>query len=173
MAKKNTGRRNRTTLTTNTVTTIIIIIAALALVFGIIEIFFMPGFGVAGIVSIVCALIDTVLIYQCFGLGWAVAAVTAGVALLAVALRWVAKSKTFDRMALHTSIDSTAATQAQLSVKAGDLGTAVTRLALVGNAEIDGNIVEVKSSGDFLNPGTPVRVVSVCEANITVERVKE
>jgi len=153
--------------------TIIIIIAALALVFGIIEIFFIPGFGVAGIVSIICALIDAALIYQCYGLGWAVAAVATGVALLVIALRWVAKSKTFDRMALHTSIDSTAATQAQLSVKMGDFGKAVTRLALVGNAEIGGKIVEVKSSGEFINPGTPVRVVSVCDANITVERVKE
>lgn len=154
-------------------TTIIIIIAALTLVFGIIEIFFTLGFGMAGIVSIICALIDTVLIYQNYGLGWAVTAVVAGVALLAIALRWMAKSKTFDRMALHTSIDSTAATQAQLSVSVGDRGKAVTRLALVGNAEIGGNIVEVKSSGEFINPGTPVRVVSVSEANITVEQAKE
>lgn len=154
-------------------TTIIIIIAALTLVFGIIEIFFTPGFGMAGVVSIICALIDTVLIYQNYGLGWAVTAVVAGVALLAIALRWMAKSKTFDRMALHTSIDSTAATQAQLSVSVGDRGKAVTRLALVGNAEIGGNIVEVKSSGEFINPGIPVRVVSVSEANITVEQAKE
>lgn len=153
--------------------TIILIIAALTLVFGIIEIFFTPGFGLAGIASIVCALVDAVLIYQVYGLGWAAAAVVAGVVLLAVALRWVYKSKTFDRMALHTSIDSTAATQAQLSVKVGDKGKAVTRLALVGNAEIEGKIVEVKSSGEFLSPGTPVRVVSVSEANITVERVGE
>lgn len=153
--------------------TIILIIAALTLVFGIIEIFFTPGFGLAGIASIVCALVDAVLIYQAYGLGWAAAAVVAGVVLLAVALRWVYKSKTFDRMALHTSIDSTAATQAQLSVKVGDKGKAVTRLALVGNAEIEGKIVEVKSSGEFLSPGTPVRVVSVSEANITVERVGE
>lgn len=153
--------------------TIIIIIAALTLLFGIIEIFFMPGFGMAGIASIICAIVDAVLIYQSYGLGWAATAVIAGIVLLAIALRWVAKSKTFDSMALHTSIDSTAATQAQLSVKAGDMGKAVTRLALVGNAEIDGKIVEVKSSGEFLSPGTPIRVVSVSEANITVERVKE
>ena len=76
-----------------------------------------------------------------------------------------------DKMALHTSIDSTNATPEQLSVRVGDVGTALTRLALVGNAEIGGKTVEVKSSGAFINPGTPIRVVRVNEANITVEAI--
>lgn len=76
-------------------------------------------------------------------------------------------------MSLHARIDSTNATEAQLSVKVGDTGRALTRLALIGNAEINGKVVEVKSSGAFLNPGTAVRVVSVSEANITVEALTD
>ena len=71
-------------------------------------------------------------------------------------------------MSLHTSIDSTNATAEQLSIKVGDTGRALTRLALVGNAEIAGKQVEVKSSGEFINPGMPIRVVSVNEAQIIV-----
>lgn len=153
-------------------TTAILIIGLLTIVFGVVEIFFTPGFGVAGIAAIVCALVDVALVYQAYGAGWAAVAVVIGVGVLAIVLRWLARSKAFDRMALHTSIDSTAATQAQLSVKVGDEGKAVTRLALVGNAEIGGKLVEVKSSGEFLTPGTPIRVVAVSEANITVERAK-
>lgn len=55
----------------------------------------------------------------------------------------------------------------------GDTGKALTRLALVGNAEINGLVVEVKSSGAFLNPGTPLRVIHVSEANITVEAIQQ
>ena len=36
---------------------------------------------------------------------------------------------------------------------------------------IGGKTVEVKSSGAFINPGTPIRVVRVSEANITVEAI--
>lgn len=150
--------------------TVILILAALALILGFVEVFVMPGFGLPGISAIVCAVICAICIYNAYGLWPAAVAVVAGVAVLLVALRWVAHSKTFDKMALHTSIDSTAATKAQLSVKPGDTGKALTRLALVGNAEIGGQMVEVKSSGEFIMPGTPVRVVSVSEALITVER---
>lgn len=149
--------------------TVIIIFALLALILGLLEIFILPGFGVSGIGAIISAIIDIVLIYNAYGAGWAAAAVGIAIVVLAVLLYFVAHSKTVDKMALHTSINSTNATEEQLSVKPGDTGKALTRLALVGNAEINGATVEVKSSGAFINPGTPVRVVRVNEANITVE----
>ena len=107
-------------------------------------------------------------VYDAYGLGWACGALVIGIVVLFLLLYGVAHSRTFDRMSLHTSIDSTNATTEQLSIKVGDTGRALTRLALVGNAEIAGKQVEVKSSGDFINPGTPIRVVSVNEAQIIV-----
>lgn len=150
-------------------TTIILILAALTLVLGLLEIFIFPGFGVAGIGAVVCALVDVYLIYGAYGWWPAVWAVVSGLLLLALMLWWISRSRTIDRMALHSSITSTNATEAQLSVRVGDRGRALTRLALVGNADFGGKTVEVKSSGAFINPGTPVRVVSVSEANVTVE----
>lgn len=151
--------------------TLILILAALALVLAFVEIVIVPGFGLAGMGAILCALIDVVIIYSEHGLLWAVVAIVAALAVLGLMLWWVSRSRTMDKMALHTSIDSTNATPEQLSVRVGDVGTALTRLALVGNAEIGGKTVEVKSSGAFINAGTPIRVVRVNEANITVEAI--
>lgn len=151
--------------------TVIIILAAVALLLSLLEIFVLPGFGIAGIGAIICAVVDAVLIYNVYGLGWAAAAVVAAIIVLGLMLYVVAHSRTVDRMALHASIDSTNATAAQLSVRVGDEGRALTRLALIGNADFDGKQVEVKSSGDFINPGTPIRVTAVSEAAITVEAV--
>ena len=151
--------------------TLILILAALALVLAFVEIVIVPGFGLAGMGAILCALIDVVIIYSEHGLLWAVVAIVAALAVLGLMLWWVSRSRTMDKMALHASIDSTNATPEQLSVRVGDVGTALTRLALVGNAEIGGKTVEVKSSGAFINPGTPIRVVRVNEANITVEAI--
>lgn len=148
--------------------TLIIIIAVLVLVLGLLEAFVLPGFGIAGIGSIACALLDIYLVYDAYGLGWACGALVIGIVILFLLLYGVAHSHTFDRMSLHTSIDSTNATAEQLSIKVGDTGHALTRLALVGNAEIAGKQVEVKSSGEFINPGMPIRVVSVNEAQIIV-----
>lgn len=150
--------------------TLIIILAALSLVLGLLEIFILPGFGFAGIGSIVCAVVDAILIYNAYGFSWACIAVVVAILLLVLMLYIVANSRTFDRMSLKTSIDSTNATTEQLSVKVGDEGRAITRLALVGNAEIEGKQVEVKSSGEFINSGTPIRVIKVDKAQIIVER---
>lgn len=150
--------------------TLIIILAALSLVLGLLEIFILPGFGFAGIGSIVCAVVDAILIYNAYGFSWACIAVVVAILLLLLMLYIVANSRTFDRMSLKTSIDSTNATTEQLSVKVGNEGRAITRLALVGNAEIEGKQVEVKSSGEFINSGTPIRVIKVDKAQIIVER---
>lgn len=150
--------------------TLIIILAALSLVLGLLEIFILPGFGFAGIGSIVCAVVDAILIYNAYGFSWACIAVVVAILLLVLMLYIVANSRTFDRMSLKTSIDSTNATTEQLSVKVGNEGRAITRLALVGNAEIKGKQVEVKSSGEFINSGTPIRVIKVDKAQIIVER---
>lgn len=150
--------------------TLIIILAALSLVLGLLEIFILPGFGFAGIGSIVCTVVDAILIYNAYGFSWACIAVVVAILLLVLMLYIVANSRTFDRMSLKTSIDSTNATTEQLSVKVGNEGRAITRLALVGNAEIEGKQVEVKSSGEFINSGTPIRVIKVDKAQIIVER---
>ena len=152
-------------------TTLIILLAVLTLILGLVEIFLFPGFGIAGIGALICAFVDTALIYQEFGWEWAMSTIVAGVILLLILLKWVARSKALDKMSLHTSLHSTNATEAQLNVKVGDTGTAMTRLALVGNAQINGNVVEVKSAGNFINPGTAIRVTEVNEAAITVEAI--
>ena len=51
-----------------------------------------------------------------------------------------------------------------------DEGVAITRLALIGNADIGGRTVEVKSADGFLDEGTPVVVVRVEDAQITVKK---
>ena len=152
--------------------TIIIILAVFALLLGLLEVFVLPGFGWAGIGSIACAVADACLIYADYGWQWACVAVVIALVVLGIMLYVVAHSRTFDRMSLKASIDSTNATADQLSICVGDEGRALTRLALVGNAEIAGKQVEVKSAGEFIDPGTPIRVIRVSEATITVEKIK-
>ena len=149
--------------------TIILVLAIVALLLALVEIFIIPGFGLAGIGAIACAVVDVVLVYNAYGLWPAVAAIAVALVVLGLLLWWVARSKAVDRMALQATISSTNATEAQLSVHVGDEGTAITRLALVGNARFGERVVEVKSSGAFIDPATPIRVVSVSEALITVE----
>lgn len=81
-------------------------------------------------------------------------------------------SKTLEKYSLHKSIDSTAASAEQLSVRPGDEGVAITSARPHRYADIGARTVEVKSTGRFLDEGTPVVVVCVEDAQITVKRNK-
>lgn len=151
----------------------ILIIALLFLICAIllaVEIFIVPGSSIAGIAAAACLIAANFVTFQQFG-----ATIGAWVLLFSIIVcsllgYWIARSKTLEKYSLNKSIDSTSATSAQLSVKVGDEGIAITRLALIGNADINHKTVEVKSADGFLDEGTPIIVVRVEDAQITVKK---
>ena len=58
-----------------------------------------------------------------------------------------------------------------LDLKPGDEGIALTRLALIGNAEFNGRIIEVRSSGDFIEQKSRIRVERILDGIVLVEKV--
>ena len=149
---------------------LIIIFALLALVLFAIEAFIVPGFGITGIAATVCVVIADSLVYYYYGTFWATLALFGSIVVVLFFFRWLAKSRTIERLSLHANIDGTNATPAQLSVKPGDEGKALTRLALIGNACINGADVEVKSASGFIEEGTLIKVTAVKDALILVEK---
>ena len=85
-------------------------------------------------------------------------------------LVWFMRSKMLDKLALKKDIDSKVDRSAEDSVKVGDTGISTTRLAQIGYAEINGNIVEVKSIDGFLNEKTPIIVSRITDGTIMVEK---
>ena len=78
--------------------------------------------------------------------------------------------KTLDKLALKKDITSKIDNSAANKIKVGDMGITTTRLAQIGYAEINGNIVEVKSIDGFLNEKTPIIVSRITDGTIMVEK---
>ena len=151
----------------------ILIIALLFLLYAIliaVEIFIIPGTSLAGIAAGICLIVANYMTFELYGTIIGTIVLLASIVVCSLLGIWVARSKFLERYWHHKSIDSTSATQAQLSVKVGEEGTAITRLALIGNADINGNTVEVKSADGFIDEGTPIIVTRVDEAQITVKK---
>lgn len=153
-------------------TLIIILLVVLALLLFAIEGLLLPGYGIAGIGAAICVVAADVMIYQEYGTTAAVLAVLVSTVVVLLFFWWFAHSRALDRMALHSTISSTAATSAQLSVSVGDRGVATTRLALIGNAKVGDRDVEVKSEDGFINEGTPIIVTQVSDALILVKKLQ-
>lgn len=144
----------------------------LCVFFMALEIFVIPGTSLAGIVSAACLIGANVLVFDSYGLSAGIIVLAASLIVCLVAGIWMLRSKALDRISLKRTIDSTAATEEQLSVKVGDRGIALTRLALIGNADFDGKIVQVQSADGFLDEKTPVVITRVIDGQVWVKRTE-
>ena len=118
----------------------IVIIASLiiaGLILFIIEVFLLPGVSIAGIVSAGCLLYANYYAFDALGTmpGCITLAISA-IGVIAITI-WFMRSKTVDKLSLKKTIDYRPEPLKGLDLKPGDEGVALTRLALIGNAEFN------------------------------------
>lgn len=137
----------------------------------LVELFITPGLSVAGVSSAVCLLYANY--YAFINMGTSMGFITLAISSIAciIAVVWLMRSKTLDKLVLKKDITSKVDKASEEKVNVGDKGVAITRLALIGNADIDGSIVEVKSTDGFINENTPVIVERVINGIILVKRL--
>lgn len=151
---------------------IIIIIALIlvALVLMVIEMLLIPGFGIAGLGAIGAFGYANYYAFTEIGNLAGFITLTSTLFLAIVIIVFVLRSRSMDKLALNKNIDSTVANEASKAVRVGDTGVTITRLALIGNALINDNIIEVKSCDGFLDENTPVIVERIVENVIMVKK---
>lgn len=139
----------------------------------VLEIFVLPGFGVAGVAGIILIAWGVLLLTVDF----TQATTALSVALLATAAAFVIGLKIFkrldlwQRMTLRTKQYKEAgyvAPQADLIFHVGKTGTALTPLRPSGAADIFGQRLDVVTEGEYIPAGTAVEVVMVEGARIVV-----
>lgn len=149
---------------------IIIVLNIAAIIFFILEIFIFPGITLSAIAGLTCMAYS--IYYAFINLGdtagyttWIASGI---ITLLAVAyfVRW----KRIDKFSLKENITSTIDRSGERSVKVGDTGVAITRLALYGRAMIDGKDIEVKSADGFIDEHEMVIVNHITNSEVTVKK---
>lgn len=149
---------------------IIAILIVAAVILFLVEIFLIPGVSIAGIAA------SGALIYANYYAFTAVGNTAGFITLVVSAIAIIGsiilfmRSKTLEKVSLKENITSKVDRSAEHSIQVGDKGVSVTRLALMGNAEINGKIVEVKSNDGFLDEKVPVVVVRINDGIISVEQ---
>lgn len=135
----------------------------------LLEVFLLPGITVAGIGGALFATGGIIYAYSVSRLTGHVALISSLVAF-GVAFAWLLRAKSFSKVALHTDIDSRVTSARELDIHPGDEGRTLSRLAPVGKASFHDITVEAKSTGDFIDENTPVRVIRVDGSNVLVAR---
>jgi membrane-bound serine protease (ClpP class) len=105
-----------------------------------------------------------------------VIAIIGSVVLIFVVLRFTPGRKVFQRLVLKTdSATELGYTSSDPALKTliGKVGVAKTILRPSGTADIEGQFVDVVTSGDFIPAGTPIIVINVEGMRVVVRKVEK
>lgn len=151
---------------------IIVLLVVAAIVLFLVELFVVPGISIAGILAGGCIIFANYYAFANLGtMGGIITLLVSAIGCIG-SLVWFMRSKTLDRLSLKTDITGTVDRTAEQSVKVGDTGLTTTRLALVGQADIAGHLVEVNSADGFLDEKTPVVVTRITNGTIFVRKTR-
>jgi membrane-bound ClpP family serine protease len=150
--------------------TIVVVLLLAGIIFFLIELFLIPGISIAGIAGTL--FLGGAIFYAYSQIGSTAGHITllGSIVLLGLAIWLFVRSKTLDNMSLKTEIDGKVDPLKDITIKAGDIGKTVSRLAPMGKVRINGHTVEAKTSDDFIDQGTEVEVEEVFNTNILVKK---
>lgn len=147
---------------------IIVVLLAIAIFLLILELFFLPGLSVAGFLSIVFYGVALYYAFTHMGMVVGMVALTIAILLTILIIWYFMRSRTLDRMSLHTNIDATAPTEVDSTIQVGDVGTTLSRLNPMGRVLIGNTTAEARAI-DFIEENTPVVVTKIERTTIFVE----
>lgn len=160
---------------------VLLFVLGLALI--IVEVFVIPGFGIAGIIGLIL-MIGSVF-YTFFSetgdvsiaLFWLSISIILTSVLAILATIFLPKSSPFQRFALSTVMS---ADQGYHSAGVDDFhsfigktGVALTPLRPAGTARIENRRLDVVTVGNFINENTPIKVLAVEGSKISVEVLED
>jgi membrane-bound ClpP family serine protease len=152
---------------------IIIFLIVLGIILLLIEVTILPGITVAGVGSFLVLVYSVYLAFTAYGslVGFLTLAFVLVVSPLLV--YYFFKGKAGKSMVLNTVLTGIANEINPEKVKVGDIGVTVGRLAPMGKIKVNDEVVEVRSTGTFVNPGEKVRIIHIEKSLVTVEPLNQ
>ena len=160
--------------------------AALAFIIGValllVELFVIPGFGIAGIGGIALMLGSVFYVFRsAYKFDTALFTLSSSVILafaLAIALSYLLpKTRAWNHLVLSAAMDSDAgfhsAPREDFQMYVGKTGVALTPLRPAGTVRVDDTRLDVVTAGDFIVRDTPVQIINVEGSKIFVEAIDE
>ena len=136
---------------------------------------FLPGFGLPGVAGIALVGVGTILAGMHFGALTAVALLLVIIAVLAMLISWILRSAakgdvSQSKLFLHQK-DELGDQQQDMQVLVGHDGKTLSVLRPSGIGDFDGVRLNVVTEGEFIENGTPIRIVRVEGGKIVVKAI--
>ncbi len=150
---------------------ILVLILSIGIGLIVIEIIFVPGTTIIGVLGLLCLIGGILYGFSTFGapIGWAITAFTVVISTSAIILGL--KSGVWKRFALDQTMDSKVNEHIAIAIKPGEQGIALSALRPIGNAEFGNDKMEVTTLGELVDSGSKVKVTHIEGRVIYVEQL--
>ena len=152
----------------------IILLIVLGIFLFVVEFLLVPGVTIAGIGGAILMAVAVYSAYKTHGNAVGNYTLVATLALSIAGFAYALRPKTWKRLMLSKNIEGKVEVGLENdTIKAGDRGEAITRMAPVGKVLVNDIVVEGKSQKGFLDEHTPVEVIKVLNTQVIVKPIKE
>ena len=148
--------------------TAVISFVAIGLILLLVEILFVPGTTLVGLVGFMILGVGVGLSFKYFGkdTGWITLGTTSVIAGITLYVSF--KSNLWSRFALK-STNTSKVNEDPVGLTIGDEGVAISALRPIGKAEIGRKTFEVKTLGGYVDTGKRIRIIQINSNQIIVE----
>ncbi|HEY9048108.1 MAG TPA: NfeD family protein [Ohtaekwangia sp.] len=151
----------------------IIILALLLIGLGliIVELVFIPGTTVVGLLGLIFTITGVVISYSHFGNDVGFYVLMGTMVATLVSLFYSFRSGAWSRFSLKSSNNSKVNEGILSDLHIGDEGVTISTLRPIGKAEFHEQIFEVKTLGNYIEQGQRVRITQIYSNQIVVEPI--
>ncbi len=135
----------------------------------IIEIVFVPGTTILGILGILMLFGGVYFSYVNFGSSVGTGVLIGTLLVSLTALVYSLRAGVWSKFSLKSQIDSKVNEHEKDDLAVGLQGTAISDLRPVGTAEFSDQLFEVQTNGNYLEAGTNIAIVKISDNKIIVE----
>lgn len=137
----------------------------------ILEVIFIPGTTVVGILGFLCLIAGVYVSYNTYG-KIAGHSVFAGTTLLMLAaILYSLKTKAWKKFSLNDEIKSKVNDDIKLDIEVGEVVKTISALRPSGTVEFNNVQFEVSTTGEFIEQGKSVKIIQINNKEIIVEPI--
>ena len=151
----------------------IVLLIIIGIVLLLIEFAVIPGVTIAGVGGFVLLAASVYIAFS--QLGNVAGFITLAVVLIVspILFYYFFKSRAGKKMILQSEIKGKIENFNPDSLKVGDTGITIGRLAPMGKIKVNGEVVEAQSTGAFIDHQTKIRIIKIKSNQIIVEPIKQ
>ncbi len=146
---------------------------SLGLLFFVLELIFVPGTTVVGIIGVILTLTGIFFSFRDFGVTWGL--IITGLTILVnfVALLVALKSNTWEKLGLKNTSVGRVNDNIIYNLNEGDIGKTISALRPSGKVEFKEQLVEASTHGEYVDAGHTVRIIEIRDKTIFVETLNK